>query len=523
MITLTAEIKIKEEKNPIVVTNERINNASSSVASIGQNLSSVINTKKDIVVSGVPNYYVGSMVSNGNQFNSPYTIQINTSYSPDKIRIAFDDYNNVYPSEIIINKLETYIPAISGETTTEEEIYYFPFIEYSEDVLEEFGDWTNTNIETATTITKDTTGINVILPEYLPNGERFYFEEFYLVIKGIGEYSILENGSLDLAREQGYFSYFLPTEVGNLEVNLDYVEQIGSQLSHFVLSVSGFDGATEYYFYSKSTKTTTSGGTPAIYENLLDTPITVSVDNPVVMLEGLSNYGKTIDGVFRNYSRIELKISKMNKANVPLTITGIYFNAPTETYKVNRQNLISVESSIFDRGDLKLPNWGIISNRGNIEFNDYDGRMLNYAERLVLKEGLKCEIKLQNTLVDGAVETIGLFETDEWYYDNDNRVVSVSLKDDLEELQEIFITPYEYYPKKTKEISLKGLYDYLYSKTPAKYNIKPPNTTRIEYSYIVYPKINLISLWDAWANFCEISKMYMYKNEVGETVFSLGD
>ena len=64
-----------------------------------------------------------------------------------------------------------------------------------------------------------------------------------------------------------------------------------------------------------------------------------------------------------------------------------------------------------------------------------------------MQSGLKCEIKLKNTLVDGATETIGLFETDQWNYENDSKSVSVSLKDDLEEWQDINVGEISYDPR----------------------------------------------------------------------------
>ena len=125
-----------------------------------------------------------------------------------------------------------------------------------------------------------------------------------------------------------------------------------------------------------------------------------------------------------------IQISDWNAPKYPLVITGVYAEI---SIVINRRNIISLESSIFDRSDLKLPSFGIISNTGNIEFNDLDGEIKDYAERLLLQSGLSCEIRLNNTLVDGASELVAEMETDQWDYDNDNRVVSVSIKDDLEE------------------------------------------------------------------------------------------
>ncbi len=97
-----------------------------------------------------------------------------------------------------------------------------------------------------------------------------------------------------------------------------------------------------------------------------------------------------------------------------IVLTAKIYISETEIIEIDRRNILSMESSIFDRSDLKLPSFGIISNVGKIEFNDADGQIRDYAEELLLQSGLQCEIKLNNTLDEDAVERIGLFETDQW-------------------------------------------------------------------------------------------------------------
>jgi hypothetical protein len=541
MIEIIGNIVIKEEKNPIVVNNERINSAFSNFnpASGYGGISSVVNKKKEVNLDPVSDYYVGSTPSNGLKFDTPYIIEIYTSYSPDKIKLSFDDYNDIYPTEVTVTKLEAYIPAVGGEVTETTEFLYFPFMESEEDISPKFKVWTMyAQLDVAKQITKNTTGINVIIPEYKPEGVLFRFDDFYLATKG-GVYNIFSESSFDFAKEQGSLSYTLSIPIGNseytLEFTLIYVPQIGNQPSHFVLSVSGFDGNTEYYFYSQRTKQITSGGTPERYENLLDTPIAFDVDSPVVMLEGLSKYGKTTnDGIFRNYTRIELQISEMNMADVALTITGIYFNAPKLNCEINKNNLISIDRSIFDRSDLKLPNWGILSNKGNIEFNDKNGKIRQYAESLFLQSGLKCEIKLKNTLVDGATETIGLFETDQWDYDNDNRIASVTIKDDLEEWQDIEVEGINYDPRDLTHRPFSLVYKYLWNVTSNRtyngvkgngnYNMLAleeldEDTQKIlNNTYTQYYFLKSGSLWQQWSKLCQACQLYIYKNNNGVVV-----
>lgn len=216
-----------------------------------------------------------------------------------------------------------------------------------------------------------------------------------------------------------------------------------------------------------------------------------------------------------NSSRIhKIRIDNWNSPNYPLVITGIYAEVNID---IDYRNLISISRSIFDRSDLKLPSFGIISNTGNIEFNDNSGEIRDYAEQLLLDSGLKCEIKLNNTLVDGASERIGLFETDEWDYDNDNRVVSVSLKDDLEEWQNILL---EEYPLQNA-MTMYEIYEYLVGKTPSKWEFILDNettTTRLKNITCPYPYLESDNLWAQWQKLCEVCALYIYKNNDGKVV-----
>ncbi len=228
----------------------------------------------------------------------------------------------------------------------------------------------------------------------------------------------------------------------------------------------------------------------------------------------------TITGL-EEASEYTIRIDNWNTPNAPIVITGIYVQVSIE---IDRRNLISIRSSIFDRSDLKLPSFGIISNTGSIEFNDTNGEILDYAKKLLLEKGLKCEIKLNNSLVDGASETIGVFETDEWNYDNDNRVVSVSLKDDLEEWQEINVAAISYDPRKIEHKPFSWLYERLWGLTNTNYPMlslsKLDEETRsvLTNTYISYPLLESGSLWQSWQKLCEVCQLHIYKNNDGIVV-----
>jgi hypothetical protein len=238
-----------------------------------------------------------------------------------------------------------------------------------------------------------------------------------------------------------------------------------------------------------------------------------------------------------NSNAFSIYIDNWNTPNYPLVLTGIY---TAIDINIDYRNLISISRSIFDRSDLKLPSYGIISNTGNIEFNDTDGEILDYAEQLLLEKGLKCEITLKNTLVEGANQTIGLFETDQWNYDNDSRVVSVSIKDDLEEWQEINVAEISYDPRNTESKPFSWLYEHLWELTSNRNSYVNANgetiTAKGNYNmfsiveldedtqavlnntYIQYPLLESGSLWQQWTKLCQVCQLHIYKNNDGVIV-----
>ena len=214
-----------------------------------------------------------------------------------------------------------------------------------------------------------------------------------------------------------------------------------------------------------------------------------------------------------------IEILDWNTEGFPIVITGIYTSI---TIEIDRRNILSLESSIFDRADLKLPSFGIISNTGNIEFNDTNGEIRDYAEKLLLAKGSKCEIRLNNTLIEGASEVIGTFETNEWDYDNDKRLVSVSLKDDLEEWQDINVEGLDLQTEK----SFNWLYKYLWGITTANGNYNMLSINKLDENtqavlnntYIQYPLLESGSLWQQWTKLCQVCQLHIYKNNDGVIV-----
>jgi hypothetical protein len=191
-----------------------------------------------------------------------------------------------------------------------------------------------------------------------------------------------------------------------------------------------------------------------------------------------------------------------------------------EKILINKRNLLSLEHSIFDRDDLKSPEFGIISNVGNFKINDTDGVILTYAESGLFEKGLKCEIFLNNTLANYSTK-IGVFETDEWDYDSENFVVNVSIKDDLEEWQEINIEGINCDPSNPTATPLSDIYTHLWEKTNANYPMKSleelDDLTKsvLTNTYLKYPLLEKGTLWQQWTKLCQVSQLHIYKNNEG--------
>ena len=221
-----------------------------------------------------------------------------------------------------------------------------------------------------------------------------------------------------------------------------------------------------------------------------------------------------------------ITIDNWNSPNFPLVLSGVYINI---SINVDNRSLIALSREIFDRSDYKLPSYGIISNVGELEFNDLNGEIRDYAEQMLLTSDLKVYIYLNNTL-SKTTKQIAEMETRDWDYDNDNRSVSVSLKDDLEEWQDIYVETIDYDPRNPNQVlengTMKDLYNWLqhWSKTPVKYNMLTFNqlseTTQniLKNTKIIYPVLESGTLWQQWQKLCEVCGLYIYKNNVGNQI-----
>lgn len=194
---------------------------------------------------------------------------------------------------------------------------------------------------------------------------------------------------------------------------------------------------------------------------------------------------------------------------------------------IDKKNLLSMEMKIIDRADIVMPSWGIMSNKGKIKFADFFGDIKEYANKKQLKKGLKIEIYLNNSLYN-INKKVGTFSTEKWTYDVNSKEASVDFTDELQQWQDIPIDEV-FYTSTTTGATGKQIYEFLYNKTPSKFNmVKFDNldtntkTSLNQFSvpvFIFAPQ----NLWAAWTSLCEVVQGHIFKNNKGDTIFACRD
>ena len=220
-------------------------------------------------------------------------------------------------------------------------------------------------------------------------------------------------------------------------------------------------------------------------------------------------------------SVVTITFDSWNSPNRPLVIEKISDGVSLD---INKRNLISFSADNLQRSNNETVSWGIVSNKGFIEIKDFDKRIYSLARNKMLSSNSECFISIKNTLVKGKNERIATMYTEEWEYDTESFIAKVTLKDALEEWQNINISSIEYDHTKNEEYPFSTIYQKLHRLTPAKYNMLAFNeldeNTReiLENTKCRYPFLKSSSLWSAWHKLCEVCQLYIYNNPNGKTV-----
>ena len=334
------------------------------------------------------------------------------------------------------------------------------------------------------------------------------------------------------------------TNISNNSISKDISNVVGKRIPNtvpFILGTStlnnGYTLESEVDFYIGDEVSNTNG----IFENpyvititgsqltdiniCFDTnknqhPTLISVDGKIYQNDD------SIFAVRLNQSSIHtITIDNWNAPNYPLIISGIYLNFDIA---VNYRNLISISQSIFDRGDTSYANWGVFSNAGNLQFNDIDGEIKDYAQQGILKDGAIVLVELHNDL-DNYVKKLGEYYAKNWNYDENNKSVSVSLTDGLEDWQSINVPEVTYDFKKyatsgqiAYAVTAKVFYEILhqYSNTSkikmASFEELDGETRNAIISTIIpYPYLRAGTLWTQWQKLCDLCQLHIFKNYDG--------
>lgn len=521
MITLTA--KIDFQKNGGELTSLSCNNSGS------QSINNVLNQQN----MGALSYFVGSKKStNYKMFTTPYKITVKSS-SLSSFFMVFDLVNKTHPRTVKIVSRE-----IAGKTAACN--YYrneqnsfekidiehgelhpnIPFRLYFENSIPPTSD--NNNPYNFNDIRmgipkEDGTLLNLMWDRNTGYGAIILHD----YIKQ--ENFIIVEGELDTQYIFDYYGIYTTVDEDGINITGYFVDEGYNIIPEPVVYF------TKYDEYNGVPQPNIVGDTIIIFyqePKQGETLRTYTCRSPYLYIDDLPSETENL-----------FVIDNWNTANAPFILGSVYIK---EKIDINRNNLISMSSQIADRSDFKLPSFGIISNVGNLEFNDQFGEIQFYAEELLLQSGLTCEIFLNNTLVDGKSEKIGNFETDQWDYDNDNRSVSVSLKDDLEEWQDINVEAVSYDARNPQEKPLMWVYEHLWKLTSNRnsyvnangeiitasgnynmlsfYELDEDTQTVLNETYMQYPLLESGSLWQQWTKLCQVCQLHIYKENDGVIV-----
>lgn len=212
-------------------------------------------------------------------------------------------------------------------------------------------------------------------------------------------------------------------------------------------------------------------------------------------------------------------IQDWNNKGYPCVITGIYGNISID---IDYKNLISFSRTLQDRSDFEQPSYGVVATSGNLEFNDTNLQVLDYAKQKILKPDLDVNLYI-NEKISNTQNLVGKFKTDKWTYDDLNFKVSVDLKDDLLEWQKIYIDFDNFYRFMIQEnITAYDLYLYLRENTPSRFQFIQLDNNQITYlqsitiKYFYFKDLSNSSLWNLWNKFCYLVLYRIYKNNNGE-------
>lgn len=204
-------------------------------------------------------------------------------------------------------------------------------------------------------------------------------------------------------------------------------------------------------------------------------------------------------------------ITQLNKPNKGLIVTGVYVDI---TITIDEKNLNSFTYSLYDREHNDEPSYGVVSNSGTLSFVDSTGEILDYITNRMTIKDLSVNISVINT-PQKKTELFISAKTSSWEYDNNNFVVTVTLNDELEDLQNI---TYPGFPYDETLIMASNIYNDIMSFVPPSFGFPalqelPDNVQLRLLSSLVGPYMESCSVWDALDGLCKTLGIRIYKEK----------
>lgn len=226
-------------------------------------------------------------------------------------------------------------------------------------------------------------------------------------------------------------------------------------------------------------------------------------------------------------SDFTVSFSDWNKPFYPAKIEAIYIR---KTIDIDRRNILSMKATTFDRGNISTPSFGVRSNSSSIEFRDLDGEIADYAAMNALTKDLRVEMFIKDTL-SKKEQKVATAYTEDWNYDFNNRTVSVSATDGLEDWQSINVEPLGMNFRNTKEMVV--VYEHLREIANQKSRTKVASFDELDQKTkdalqsvkIVYPVIEQCSLWAAFSKLCVACMLHLYvrADGIAQPYYTYGD
>ena len=239
----------------------------------------------------------------------------------------------------------------------------------------------------------------------------------------------------------------------------------------------------------------------------------------------LTSAQATITNLSNEEGILRVTIPDWTNSSSYLVISKLFYLSDNVFIEINKNNIISLNTTIDITDKTDVPSWGIISSTGNLSYKDIDGKTLFYVESNLLKRGLPCKMFINNSLIKDKKQHITTKYVSKVEYDSDNFIANISLKDDLEEWQDITVKGLNYDPLNKRTSSAKHYYTYLYNNTPQKYLMysfdELDNRTSNALETIIFNYLILYdgTLWQQWEKLCELCGACIYKDSNGKTAF----